>query len=222
MTALQARTIGRIVAVMRDAQLEEEGDWIEVRRASSSVEADMVRDFLLDHGVRSAVNGDAGGTRLPWQHSMMDIRIVVAPQDVDDARAVLAAMVADTAEHPFRGAPPAPKEDDEEPLVPHRSRVAAAMLALLVPIGAGHFYARHGAAGTILCAGVVGSFLGIALGQRGLAVTWALLLAFDVIGSFFAVRRFNERRVPAEAVQRQVALGAVVVAFGIGWFAGFS
>lgn len=200
---------------------EDEGNWIEVRRASTPVEADMVRDFLRDHGVRSAVNGDSGGTRLPWQHTMMDIRIVVAPKDVEDAREVLAAMVADTTEHPFRGVPPAPRDEEEDaPYVAKRSVVAAAMLGLLVPIGAGHFYARHGAAGTILCAGVVGSFLGIVFGHSELAVTWALLLAVDVVGSFFAVRRYNEQRVPPESRQRQLAAVAVIVAFGIGWFGG--
>ena len=131
-------------------------------------------------------------------------------------------MVADTAEHPFRGAPPVPKEDDDEPYVAKRSVVVAAILAVMVPIGSGHFYARHGAAGTILCAGIVGSFLGILFGHRQLAVTWALLLAVDVVGSFFAVRRFNTERVPPESLQRQVAIGAVVVAFSIGWFSGVS
>lgn len=205
--------------MMEGDREEDEGNWIEIRRASTPVEADMVRDFLREHGVRSAVNGDSGGTRLPWQHTMMDIRIVVAPKDVDDAREVLAAMVADTAEHPFRGAPPVPKEDDE-PYVAKRSVVAGAILALMVPIGSGHFYARHGAAGTILCAGIVGSFLGILFGHRELAVTWALLVAVDVVGSFFAVRRFNMERVPPEGLQRQLAVGAVIVAFGIGWFSG--
>jgi hypothetical protein len=197
---------------------EDEGNWVEVRRASTPVEADMVRDFLRDHGVGSAINGDSGGTRLPWQHTMMDIRIVVAPKDVDDAREVLAAMVAESAEHPFRGAPPPPRDEDDAPFVAKRSVIAGAMLAVMVPIGAGHFYARHGAAGTILCAGVVGSFFGILLGHRGLAITWAILLAVDVVGSFFAVRRFNAQRIPAESVQRQRALIAVIVAFGIGWF----
>ena len=73
--------------------VEDEGDWVEVRRASTPVEADMVRDFLRDHGVRSAVNGDSGGTRLPWQHTMMDIRIVVSPKDLVEAREVLEANV---------------------------------------------------------------------------------------------------------------------------------
>ena len=149
----------------------------------------------------------------------MDIRIVVAPNNLDNAREVLAAMTADTAEHPFRGAPPVAR-DEEEPYVVNRSMLAAPMLAALVPIGAGHFYARHGAAGTILCAGVVGSFLGIMLGHLELAVTWGILVAVDIAGSVLAVKRFNAQQVPSEGVQRGWAIGAVVIAFAIGGFLG--
>jgi hypothetical protein len=204
-----------------DEKLEkkDEGDWVEVRRATTPVEADMVRNFLRDHGVPSAINGDSGGTRLVWQQTMMDIRIVVAPSDLENARDVLAAMTADTAEHPFRGAPPVVRED-EEPYVATRSMMAAPMLAVLVPIGAGHFYARHGAAGTILCAGIAGSFLGILLGHLELAVTWGILVAVDVVGSVVAVKRFNAQRVPPESVQRGWAIGALVVAFVVGGFLG--
>jgi hypothetical protein len=209
--------------MVEDAALEapEEGDWVEVRRATTPVEADMVRNFLRDHGVPSAINGDSGGTRLVWQQTMMDIRIVVAPSDLDNAREVLAAMTADTAEHPFRGAPPVVR-DEEEPYVATRSMLAAPMLAALVPIGAGHFYARHGAAGTILCAGVAGSFLGILLGHLELAVTWGILVVVDIAGSVLAVKRFNAQQVPTESVQRGWAIGAVVIAFAVGGFLGRS
>ncbi len=202
-----------------EVEQKDEGDWVEVRRATTPVEADMVRDFLRDHGVPSAINGDSGGTRLVWQQTMMDIRIVVAPGDLENAREVIAAMTADTIEHPFRGAPPVARED-EEPFVATRSMMAAPVLAVLVPIGAGHFYARHGAVGTILCAGVAGSFLGIMLGHLELAVTWGILVAVDVVGSVLAVKRFNAQRVPPENVQRTWAIGAVVLAFAVGGFLG--
>ena len=200
---------------MTDVEVEDEGDWVEVRRASTPVEADMVRDFLRDHGVRSAVNGDSGGTRLPWQHTIMDIRIVVSPKDLEEAREVLEAMVADTNEHPFRGAPPnARDEKDDAPFDKPRSVMAAMMLAWLVPIGSGHFYARHGAAGTLLCAGILGAFVGVLLGHPETAVAGGILVIVDMIGSYFAVKRHNAGQIPPESVQRQWAIGAVVLAFG--------
>lgn len=206
-----------------DAEAFEAPDenWVEIRRASTPVEAQMVRDFLAEHGVKSAINGDSGGTRLPWQHTMMDIRIVISPRDVESAREVLTAMVATDADHPFRGPAPMERlERDDEPYVAKRSAVAAAMLGFMIPIGAGHFYARHGAAGTILCAGMVGSFLGVLLGRLGLAIAWAILVVIDVVGSRWAVKRFNEQRVPPESEQRKWAMAAVVVAFVAAWFIG--
>ena len=215
LTSLSIPGAGQATLALMDD--EDEGNWVEVRRASHVAEADMVRDFLLEHGVRSAVNGNAAGMQLAY--TVTDIRIVVSPKDVENAREVLAAMVAETNEHPFRGAPPPPK-DDEEPYVAKRSILAAGMLAFLIPIGAGHFYARHGAAGTILCAGIVGSFLGLLLGHYELMVSFAIIVAVDFLGSFWAVKRFNEQRVPPENVQRNWAIGAVVLAFAVAFFAG--
>jgi hypothetical protein len=200
----------------REAEADE-GNWVEVRRVSSPVEADMIRDFLREHGVKSAVNGNAAGMQLAY--TATDIRVVVSPRDVENAREVLAAMVAETVEHPFRGAPP-PLKEEEEPYVAKRSMLAAGMLGFLIPIGAGHFYARHGAAGTILCAGVVGSFLGVVFGHRELATSWAIIAVLDIVGSFAAVRRFNTQRVPPESTQRNWAMAVVVLAFVVGWFFG--
>jgi len=201
--------------LIRMADVEDEGDWVEVRRASTPVEADMVRDFLRDHGVRSAVNGDSGGTRLPWQHTIMDIRIVVSPRDLEEAREVLEAMVSNTNEHPFRGAPPIARDDkdDDAPLEKSRSAMAAMMLAWLVPIGSGHFYARHGAAGTLLCAGIIGAFVGVLLGHPETAVAAGILVLLDVLGAYWAVKRHNEGRIPPEGVQRRWAIGAVLMAY---------
>ena len=201
--------------IERMTDVEDEGDWVEVRRASTPVEADMVRDFLRDHGVRSAVNGDSGGTRLPWQHTIMDIRIVVSPGDLDEAREVLEAMVSNTREHPFRGAPPNARDerDEDAPLEKRRSAMAAMMLAWLVPIGSGHFYARHGAAGTLLCAGILGAFVGVLLGHPETAVAAGILVLVDGIGAYWAVKRHNEGRTPPEGVQRRWAIGAVLLSY---------
>lgn len=203
-------------------EAEDEGNWIEIRRASSQIEADMVRDFLKEHGVPSAFNGDSGVTRQPWQPALQDIRIVVAPRNVESAREVLEAMVADTKEHPFRGAPPALKDDDEPKFEKPRSAIAAALFAVLIPVGgAGHFYARHGAAGTIFCCGILGGYVGVIVGGHPeLALAIGILGIADVVGSVFAVRRFNAKRVPSEGVQRKWAIAVLVVAYAVAFFAG--
>jgi hypothetical protein len=113
--------------------------------------------------------------------------------------------------HPFRDAPPEPYE------VPTARRKApfAVILALLVPIGGGHFYARHGAAGTILAAGILGGFLGARFGVQGLLWASALLVLLDAASSPLAVRRANRGSIPSEGRQRVWALAAVVAAYAV-------
>jgi hypothetical protein len=191
--------------------------WIEIRRFDDPLEAELVRDFLRDHGVRVSVRGNAGTTAVLNRFStVIDIRLDVPRAELDVAREALAAMnVGDAGESPFRGLVPATKTDAERYVAPKRPRVAM-MLGLLVPIGAAHFHARHGAAGGVICAGVVGALLGILLfGRVELAIAWGILVVADVLGAPAAVRRFNAGRVPPEGIQRLYALGTLVLAFGV-------
>ena len=201
------------------ASADDEEDWVEVRRFADRIGAEVIRDFLADHDVRVAILGNPQATRMTWSETSDVIRIVVARGDLEKADEALFAMTA-SEQHPFRG--PMPPEDDEEEkaldFVKPRSAIAAAALSLIVPIGAGHFYARHGAAGTILLAGMLGSVLAtFATGNAAFFTACGILVVVDLVGSFFAVRRYNQNRVPSEGVQRQWAVGAVGVAFLGAW-----
>jgi hypothetical protein len=199
------------------AERDDEDDWVEVRRFDDAIGATMIRDFLLDHDVRVAIRGNPQATRMTWSQTSDNIRIVVPPADLEKAREALAAMSAGDA-HPFRGASPVMEDEHEEKFEKPRSGLGAAMLAFFVPIGAGHFYARHGAAGTIFAIGMIGAVLGsIAFGHPELFRAWMLLIVVDAVGAFLAVRRFNQKRVPPDAVQRQWAMAAVVAAYGLAW-----
>jgi hypothetical protein len=203
-----------------DADPADEADWVEVRRFDDAIGATMIRDFLQDHGVRVALRGNPLATRMTWSQTSDNLRIVVAPADLERAREALAAMSTGGDTHPFRGASP-PADDEPEPaaaFVKPRSGLGGAILALFMPIGAGHFYARHGAAGTVLGAGMVGAGLaGALLRQPFLYRAWALLWLVDIFGTFAAVRRFNAQRVPSESRQRRVAAGVVVLALLFVW-----
>jgi hypothetical protein len=203
----------------RSRPVEDEDDWVEVRRFDDAIGATMIRDFLVDHDVRCAIRGNPQATRMTWSQTTDNLRVVVPAGDLDKAKEALEAMSAGDT-HPFRGAAPR-DEDDEGPeskFVKPRSAIGAAMLAVFVPIGAGHFYARHGAAGTMLCVGMLGSAgAAIVLGHAELFRAWGILVIVDIIGSYFAVRRFNQHRIPPENVQRMWGFIAVIVAFGIAW-----
>ena len=195
----------------------DEDDWVEVRRFDDAIGATMIRDFLLDHDVRVAIRGNPQATRMTWSQTSDNLRIVVPPADLEKAREALAAMSAGDT-HPFRGAAPIAEDEQEEKFEKPRSALGAAMLACFVPIGAGHFYARHGAAGTIFAIGMIGAVLGsVAFGHHELFRAWMILIVLDAVGAFLAVRRFNDKRVPSDAVQRQWAMGAVVAAYALAW-----
>jgi Putative prokaryotic signal transducing protein len=186
----------------------EEVDWVEVLRVRDRFESEVTVSFLEDHGIRVQTAGGSNWA-LPTI-SMTDLRLLVPRGDLERAQEVLRAMSSASAEvHPFRDAPPEPYDAP----VAKRSPIFAVMLALLVPIGGGHFYARHGAAGTLLAGGILGGFLGGAMGMHFFVWGSGLLVLADVVGAPFAVRRANRGAIPSDGTQRVWALGAVVVAY---------
>ncbi|MBX3186658.1 MAG: DUF2007 domain-containing protein [Labilithrix sp.] len=199
----------------------DEDEWVEIKRFGDPIGADMICDFLREHDVRVQLRGNTQATRMTWSQTSDNIRIVVLREDLEKAHEALAAMNQGEARgHPFRDLS-APKDDDEaeEKFVKPRSVIAAAFLAFILPIGAGHFYARHGAAGTILLAGIAGALLASFFGAHYevTARAWGILVLADAVGAVLAVRRFNARRPMSEGSQRQWAAVAVLVAFALAW-----
>jgi len=191
-----------------EARREEEIDWVEIVRVHDRFEADVTAGFLRDHDVPVQTVG-GGSTALPTM-GLTDLRILVPRADLERAGQVLEAMKRGAAEtHPFRDAPPEPYEAP----VAKRKAAFAVMLALLVPIGGGHFYARHGAAGTLLAAGIIGGVLGARFGVPALVYASALLVVIDAVTAPFAVRRTNKGAPSSEGAQRGWALAAVAVAY---------
>lgn len=191
-----------------ESRPEEEIDWVEIVRVHDRFEADVTAGFLRDHGVPVQTAG-GGSTALPMM-GLTDLRILVPRGDLERAGQVLEAMKRGAADaHPFRDVPPEPYE----PPVATRKAAFAVMLALLVPIGGGHFYARHGAAGAIFAAGVFGGVLGARFGIPALIYASALLVVIDAVTSPFAVRRTNRGAPSSEAAQRGWAFAAVAFAY---------
>jgi hypothetical protein len=185
----------------------DERDWVELVRIHDRLEAEVTAGFLDDHGVPVRTSGGAN-TALPMI-GMTDIRLLVPRPDLDRALQVLAAMRGGDAErHPFRGVPPEPYE------APKVSRKApfAVLLALLVPIGAGHFYAGYTGAGAMLAGGIVGGFIGAYFGAHSLIYASMLLVLLDAALAPLAVRRHNRQDTPSEQAQRIGAASVVVAA----------
>jgi hypothetical protein len=189
-------------------------EWIEVRRFDDPLEAQMAKDFLVDHGIRVGIRGNSGATGLLNRFTtVLDIRLVVPREDLESASEALEALrSAPAAESPFRG--PRPLELAEERLVRRRSPAAAAVLSVLLPFGAGHLYAQHGAAAAVFFAGTCGALVvHVFAGRPAFLIAWAVLVVLDGLGAFFATRRYNASVVPSEGTQRAWATVAVVLAF---------
>jgi hypothetical protein len=197
-------------------------DWVVLRHFDDAMDAEITLNFLRDHDVRVEVRGNSvNGATLNRFITVIDIRLVVPAEDLEHAQEVLTAMTSEATDHPFRGArPPELAPDDsadggQRAMVQPRHRSAAFILALLVPVAGGHFYARHSSAAIVLALGIVGGLLVAMLGAPQLLIASALLVGIDAVLSIVAVRRFNEGRMPSEGRQRAWAFGAVVLAWGL-------
>jgi hypothetical protein len=196
----------------------DEDEWVELRRFDDPLRADMVKNFLRAHGVHVGMRGDPGVTAVLNRFAtIVDIRLDVRQSELVSAREALAAMEAEGVDQPFRGGHRVETEEVAEDKEPAPRKTAFAIfLAMLFPIGAGHFYAGHTAAGTLLGAGIVAGGLGGFLGDRPeLFHAAAILLVIDIALSHWAVKRHNASRIPPENVQRRWAAVAVAVAFAI-------
>ena len=210
-----------------EAEREEE-DWVEVSRFTDRLAAEMNRDFLADHDIRVGLHGNPQATRMTWSASSELFRIVVAREDLERAKEALAAMTANE-QHPFRGPVPTREDEEEEQeearegyLAP-KNPLFGSVLGILVPLGSAHFYTQHTAAAKVLAVGMGAAFL-LALfgGQPQLFRVWGLLVLVDVVGGFFAARRYNRRAIPNDATQAVGAFLAVVVVFAIAMILPFS
>ncbi len=164
------------------------------------VDAMSVRGLLEAEGIEVFVQGEnhraMEGALLG---AIIELRAMVRFKDLDEARELIEEL--DYAEH-LPAEPVEPDPDDKSlqqfqsrhvaPIDTTRDSRKAALWALLIPFGAGHYYAgRHGFAACI--AGI--QLLWFALALQGWFV-WHLVLTmavFDAVFSGVAIRRDRER-----------------------------
>jgi hypothetical protein len=188
-------------------------EWVLLRRYDDGLTAQIALDFLRDHGVPVAVRGNSGSlAMLNRFDTVLDVRLVVPHHHLESALEALSALEApgtpiETSEelvpisgHPYRDLASAPE-------ISPRYRRAAFALALMMPIGSGHFYAGENVAGVVFAIAIAASAL------SGHALAAVLVVACDAIGSLWAVQRHNAGGEPAaRSAQALRALACVAVA----------
>lgn len=200
--------------------------WVEVRRFDDAVSAHLLCELLRAQGIPAAVRGSGSGSGIFTRFAaVVDLRVVVPQPQLLHARAALRAFDSGELE---RELPPelapgsAPYRDrldpDERPRPLRRSSLAAALLALLVPVGGGHFYTRHHGAAFALAGGILAlTACGVALDAPWLFLAALLVVLADALLAPLAARRFNAQRVPSNLAQVPAGLAVVAAAAGLAW-----
>ncbi|MEO7110798.1 MAG: DUF2007 domain-containing protein, partial [Polyangiaceae bacterium] len=204
-----------------DDEEKKEEAWVELRRFNDPLEADMAKDFLEQSGVPVLVRGNSGVTGvLNRFDTILDIRLTVPEAKLAVAREALEAMQTPARnEEPFRGfghekeaTHDQADENGDAPIPRKKSPFVAMGFALMLPIGGGHMYAEHRAAGKIFGFFII-VFSAFAIFTH-LAILWLgvfALIAVDALFAPFAVSRYNRGAVTPDRVQRTWAEIVVMV-----------
>ncbi len=172
------------------------------------VEAMGVRSLLESEGIEVLVQGEhhraLEGALLG---AMIELRVMVRRGDLDDARELLeevayaehlppddeVAPIEDKSVLRFREQFDDPDADVPTSDAPARKPAMAAALAVLVPFGSGHIYARRPVTGAAIGVALLVNFV---LWLQGWFVLPAVvaLVGFDAIWSSVMVRRDLQRR----------------------------
>src|SRR5215467_3684235 len=112
-----------------------EVSWVVVRKFDSPVLADLAINFLKEQGIPVTTYGNTGQNAvLDRFGALMDIRVAVPTERLEEAREALAAMeIGPGREQPFRGR----TAIEEPPMRAPRRWGFAVFLAFVFPFGAG-------------------------------------------------------------------------------------
>ena len=191
-----------------------------LRRYDDGLAAQIALDFLRDHGVPVALRGNSGATAvLNRFDTVLDVRLVVREKHLAHALEALTALESPGAPievrdelvpasgHPYRDT----TEREAEPKA--RYRRAAFALALMLPIGSGHFYAGENIAGGVFAAAIATSAVtAIAMRSDVPALAAMFIVACDALTSHSAVERHNAGKPASHASQALRAIACVLVA----------
>jgi hypothetical protein len=179
----------------------EEDPFTRLTSARNNVHAMEIRSLLEAEGIEVFVQGENHRALEGMLGVYVELFVMVRKSDIDDARELLeeakyaehipaeevaAEDVDDESIHRFVAQSP----DENRPRVTGPRPIFAVVLAVLIPLGAGHFYVKKRVIGA-----VIGSLLLLdwILYIRGWNVTLAVvgLVAVDAIGAAITAKRMR-------------------------------
>ena len=192
--------------------------FVTVHRTFDAIEAEIVRDLLLEDGIAARLLGGAARPQaaLFGTATAIESRIDVPAEEAERAGRQVAMHLEALSEAQLDGADDESTPDPETPR-PLRPLLAAGVVGICP--GGAHFYARRPLVGLAILAGqaaALATLLGNGPGRPAAAIALFALVVVDLVGGQLAVRAWNRGVRPSRP--RQAFAGALVLA-GCGAFA---
>lgn len=189
--------------------------YVTVHRGADAVEAEILRDVLVDAGIDARLLGLRQEAPLGVTPATTESRVDVPAPDVEEARAVVAGALQSLR------APVVDEDAGDSVAEPLERPLRPLLAAGVVPVcpGGGHFYARRPLTAVAIAAGELAAVIALAHGgTRGAwgALTLVLLMLADLAGAQLAVRAWNRG---ARATQLRQALRGLLMLLGAGTIA---
>ncbi len=192
--------------------------WVVVRRYDDGLTAQIALDFLRDHGVPVALRGNSGATAvLNRFDTVLDVRLVVQTEHLARALETLTALESPgtpiesreelcVGGHPYR-------DNETQPDRMPRYKRAAFALALMLPIGSGHFYAGETIVGSVFAGAITAlAAAGLVMRSERPLVAAMFVVACDAVTSLSAVDRHNTNALAGRRAQALRAVACVAFA----------
>lgn len=185
-----------------------------IHRTSDPIEAEILGDLLVQHGLDARVIGTRHGALIGVAQHILALRVEVPGHQVKEACEVVDAYLA---EHRAEATESDIVRGTDEPAAAEPPRLRPVLAAGIAPIfpGGGHFYARRPASAFVVVLGYLGALSTLVTApdrdrEMSAILLFAGTLLFDLVGSQVALRSFN--RGLRASMKRQLAVALSVLA----------
>jgi len=158
-------------------------DLVKLATCSNNIEASSIQALLEASGIESYIQGENHRAMLGMMGAYIELRVMVAADDLEEARAVLAQ------------AEPEPEPEPEPESGTRRRRIGTAVVvSVALTFGCGHFYAGAWLRGGTLAALELVAIALIASGVFKLGLGLVLLaICIDAVGSAVLIGEQNSK-----------------------------
>ena len=195
--------------------------FVTVATMSDAIQAQMACDLLAEEGIAATAVGKEHGAMLGVYGAFLQIPLQVPADRAAEARELLTQSgllgpTPDGGDKPksagrghLRSVPTLGAKQAVTTAGSPRQKRVAIFVAVALSFGAGHFYAREHVSGALLGIAELALIVLAVAGDAAVMGGVPLLMLVDLIGSLYAVRRYNDGR-PRSTDRQLVITGGLV------------